>query len=378
NRALLEAGGEVIAYSDDDVLVDGGWLLAYGRLFAASPELAAATGTVVPAELEYRAQRLFEAYGGFLRGWQREWYRATGLEPAGKPWHHGAGRFGTGANMAFRRDLLSRLGGFDPALDVGTPSDGGGDLEMYFRVLQEGHALAYSPDAIVRHRHRRELHELERQLRQWGIGFGAFMERSLRAYPEERRAFRGVTRWWWGSYFPRRVLRSLLGRSGVPLRFAIGEAAGLLEGRRAFAKAVRFAAGVSASLPNEPVPGTAHDAPRDPAPERTSNKIAVRTLELTRPLRPLKELAGAAAVEGVVTMHGLPVARCRMVPEGGGVGVLQQRERIGEALGSSISKAEHQRALEAVREWVAERRLDRKERFEPSVSVVISTADRPD
>src|SRR5690606_30811582 len=90
------------------------------------------------------------------------------------------------------------------------------------------------------------------------------------------------------------------------------------------------------------------------------------------------ELAGAAAVEGVVTMHGLPVARCRMVPEGGGVGVLQQRERIGEALGSSLSTTEHQRALEAVREWVAEQRLDRKERFEPSVSVVISTADRPD
>ncbi len=49
-----------------------------------------------------------------------------------------AGDYGTGANMAFRREVFDRIGPFDPALDVGTPARGGGDLEMFFRVLKHG------------------------------------------------------------------------------------------------------------------------------------------------------------------------------------------------------------------------------------------------
>ena len=55
---------------------------------------------------------------------------------------------------------FDRIGAFDPALDVGTPTRGGGDLEMFFRVLKDGYALVYEPRAIVRHRHRRDSLEL--------------------------------------------------------------------------------------------------------------------------------------------------------------------------------------------------------------------------
>ena len=70
----------------------------------------------------------------------------------------GSGAYGTGANMAFRRSLFHQIGFFDPALDVGTVTNGGGDLDMFYRVIQEGHTLVYEPRAIVRHRHRRDVY----------------------------------------------------------------------------------------------------------------------------------------------------------------------------------------------------------------------------
>ena len=129
----------IIAFTDDDVSVDAGWVEAIGRLFAGEPDVDAVTGLVVPDETDVEAQRLFEEYGGFSRGFDRRYERVdtVSCERAARR-HGGAGRFGTGANMAFRRRVFERIGLFDPALDVGTPTNGGGDLEMFFRVLKEG------------------------------------------------------------------------------------------------------------------------------------------------------------------------------------------------------------------------------------------------
>ena len=107
NRAIAEARGEIIAYTDDDVVVDRGWVRALAQVFAEEPEVMAVTGLVVPLELETEAQCLFERYGGFGRGFQRQWYRVdrqSGECAATR--HGGAGKFGTGANMAYRHSLF--------------------------------------------------------------------------------------------------------------------------------------------------------------------------------------------------------------------------------------------------------------------------------
>jgi hypothetical protein len=126
------------------VVVDRGWVRALARVFAEEAEVMAVTGLVVPLELEAEAQFLFEQYGGFGRGFERKWYRLNCDRHGREVFHLRTGQLGTGANMASRRSLFEfeRIGGFDPALDVGTLTDGGGDLEMFFRVLQEGHTGA--------------------------------------------------------------------------------------------------------------------------------------------------------------------------------------------------------------------------------------------
>src|SRR5262249_4186659 len=136
------------------------------------------------------------SYGGFNRGFGRRWFRA-GYDQAGWPaGPHGAGQFGTGANMAFRRSLFDEIGYFDPALDVGTPTNGGGDLRIFFPVLHRGYLLHYGPAALVRHRHRTDWNGLVRQIEGWGTGYYAFSIRSGEEFPRERFRFRGVFRWW--------------------------------------------------------------------------------------------------------------------------------------------------------------------------------------
>ena len=195
NRAILECRGDILAFTDDDVIVDREWVAALACVFAENPEVMAVTGLVVPYELETASQQIFEDYGGFGRGCTRLWYRAPQGGPVATV-HGGTGKFGTGANMAFRRRVFDSIGEFDPALDVGTPTNGGGDLDMFFRVLKGGHTLVYEPAAIVRHRHRRSFAELRTQIANNGIGFFSYLVRTATTFPDERLAVLRLGTWW--------------------------------------------------------------------------------------------------------------------------------------------------------------------------------------
>ncbi len=239
NRAILEATGEVIAFTDDDVVVDSKWTRALASLFASDSQVMAATGLVIPHELETKAQQLFEDYGGFSRGFERKWYRPSAKEQQSlAEIHGGTGKFGTGANMAFRRSLFAKIGLFDIALDVGTPTNGGGDLEMFFRVLKNGCALVYEPAAMVRHRHRRRMEKLATQIANNGIGFYSHLVRSALAYPEERRGFLRLGLWWFRWWNVRRLAQSFFKPTPVPRHLIVAELLGSIKGLTRYQKAL--------------------------------------------------------------------------------------------------------------------------------------------
>ncbi|MEV8590198.1 glycosyltransferase [Streptomyces sp. NPDC051180] len=178
NRGLAAARGPIVAFTDDDTLVDPRWLTALAEPFLSDPRTGCVTGLIVPAELDTEAQVALERHGAFAKGYTpRTW--SLRAPPADPLFPFTAGRFGSGANMAFRTRLLRELGGFDPATGVGTPARGGDDLLSFFRVLARGRSLAYEPGAIVWHRHRRTPEALEAQAFGYGAGLGAYLAGAL-------------------------------------------------------------------------------------------------------------------------------------------------------------------------------------------------------
>ena len=248
NRAIQESSSDVIAFTDDDVSVDPQWVLALGTLFASDASADAATGLVVADEIDVESQRLFEVYGGFGRGFDRQYFRVDSVagEPAARR-HGGAGRFGTGANMAFRRTVFDRIGTFDPALDVGTQTNGGGDLDMFFRVLKEGGTLVYEPSAIVRHRHRRTYEALRTQLANNGVGLYAYLVRNAHHYPDERGALLRLGVWWFWWWSVRRLARSFVKPSEFPRDLIVAELLGSVAGLRRYRRAIRAGAAQGSS-----------------------------------------------------------------------------------------------------------------------------------
>ncbi|MDQ3223032.1 MAG: glycosyltransferase [Gemmatimonadota bacterium] len=224
NRAIAEATGDVLAFLDDDVEVDRGWLQGLRLAWGEHPDAGCVTGLVLPFELATQAQITFELYGGFRRGFDTLRYVGQSL-PGNRLYPLGAGIFGAGCNMSYRRDLLRRLGGFDEALDTGRPLPGGGDLDMFHRVVRSGYPLVYEPRYAVFHKHRREHSQLRRQLWTWGTGFMAYVVKTFRADPVANIKLVWLVAWWFRIHV-KEVVRSVLGRGPLSPELAVAQLAG--------------------------------------------------------------------------------------------------------------------------------------------------------
>lgn len=220
NRAINSATGELLAFIDDDVVVDRNWLDGLMEAWAENPDAAAFTGLVLPYELATEAQILFEQGGGFRRGFEK--IRYGQILPSNPLYPCGAGIFGAGCNMAFRREILLKLGGFDEALDTGAPLPGGGDLDIFYRVIRAGYPLIYEPQYLVFHQHRREKEKLRRQYWSWGLGFMAFVVKSYQSDPPQRSQLRRLV-WWWFKYQLRQLKARLKGRHPLPVPMLLSE-----------------------------------------------------------------------------------------------------------------------------------------------------------
>jgi glycosyltransferase involved in cell wall biosynthesis len=180
NRGLAEARGAVVAYTDDDVAVDPGWVQGLLRGFARRADVACVTGLVATVGIDTGEEAYFDARAAsWSTRCEPELYDLAGNARDDVLYPYSAGVFGTGANFAFDTVVLRELGGFDEALGAGSLTRGGEDLDVFVRVLRAGRALAYEPAALVWHYHRADPAALLRQLYGYGTGLTAYLTKCL-------------------------------------------------------------------------------------------------------------------------------------------------------------------------------------------------------
>ncbi len=194
NTAVHAATGDLLAYLDDDVVVDVGWLDGLHSVWSDCPDAGGYSGLVMPFKLDTPARISFEYFGGFGRGFSRVHHDE--LKFGNKLFPVACGVVGSGCNMAFDRRLLVEIGGFDEALDTGAPLPGGGDLDIFYRVLRTGRGIVYEPTYAVYHEHRETIAQLRHQYWTWGLGFLAFVVKARQADPALNQMHDEVVRWW--------------------------------------------------------------------------------------------------------------------------------------------------------------------------------------
>ena len=146
NTAIRAATGEIIVFTDADCRPQPQWLNALIKLFVnkeviiVAGEILALPGTTL---LEQHADR-------------EETLSQKHTLAHARP-------YGQTANLAIRRIALEKAGLFRPYLTTG------GDADICWRILGENIGrLEFAPDAIVQHRHRATLQELQNQWRRYG------------------------------------------------------------------------------------------------------------------------------------------------------------------------------------------------------------------
>lgn len=180
NHALDVVDTPVVAWLDDDEVADRHWLMEIAAGFCLHPDVAAVSGTVVPAQLDTRSQLLFEEYGGHTKGRGFRGAVFQGRNPGGQSAVYPLPAYGVGANMAFDVAALKAVGGFDVALGAGTATLGGEDTLVFSQLLLQNRVVVYRPSALTRHYHRPDYASLQRQMAGYGIGLTAYYTSLLR------------------------------------------------------------------------------------------------------------------------------------------------------------------------------------------------------
>jgi GT2 family glycosyltransferase len=135
NAGWAAAAGDVVAFIDDDAVPEPGWAEALLAGFA-DPSVAAVTGPVI-------------GRNGISLQWGRMAVDALGhdrwLDHAAQPAQHEALKL-HGTNMAVRRDISTRTGGFDTGFAFYLD-----ETDLALRLARAGFRLAYLRDAVVHH-----------------------------------------------------------------------------------------------------------------------------------------------------------------------------------------------------------------------------------
>jgi cellulose synthase/poly-beta-1,6-N-acetylglucosamine synthase-like glycosyltransferase len=213
NVGLAATRAPIVAFIDDDCSVTAGWSERIERAFD-DPTLGFVTGRVVADRQTSLQSSVFDD--------ERPRRFETTADPSS---------FGGGSNMAFRREALLAIGGFDEALGPATSMMAAEDQDVFWRLIRAGWSGAYDPDVCVVHRQWRTPGQAIRREYAYGVGAGALAVKLLRLRDPFAKEVLRARLWSDGpALFARNIRRGYKsGALAAILRFA-GVVVGLIRG----------------------------------------------------------------------------------------------------------------------------------------------------
>jgi GT2 family glycosyltransferase len=185
NTGLAASTGSIVAYLDSDAYPDPHWLRYLASSFMDSTHAGIGGPNIAPTAGERVARCVARAPGG-----------PTHVLLSDREAEHIPG-----CNMAFRREALMQVGGFDPRYDAA-----GDDVDVCWRIIERGGTLGFSPAAMVWHHPRDSIRAYWRQQRGYGRA-EALLERQ---WPEKYNAAGHVS--WEGRLYGGGPARALFRR----------------------------------------------------------------------------------------------------------------------------------------------------------------------
>jgi GT2 family glycosyltransferase len=200
NIGTRAADADIVAYLDDDMVPHTRWLNSLIAEFSDRNAMAA-TGPVLSlglsdgsdvdlqlaVELAPLGSNRFE-----IDKSSRQWFERTNF-----------GGIGDG-NFALRRIAFDKIGGFDERLGRGATIDTSEDHYAYFKLVENGSKIVYSPSAVVFHPILPASRDLLKKRTADTVAFAAFLAWCHPAYAWRVTKFLlegtfGVRRWWHAS-----------------------------------------------------------------------------------------------------------------------------------------------------------------------------------
>lgn len=160
NRGIREAKGDILAFTDDDCIVDERYLQALVREYESDPDLVVLGGRVELFDETDQAVTIQRASMKAIVDSARKLFPDPLI---------------IGCNIAARKDLFRSVGCFDVLLGPGTEAVSAEDVDFIYRAYRSGYKVAYCPSVVVYHNHgRKSQEEIGSLLHKYHIGRGAF------------------------------------------------------------------------------------------------------------------------------------------------------------------------------------------------------------
>ena len=161
NTGAWIAGGEYLAFTDDDCRISAGWLEAIAKRLGDHPAYAVGGRTV-----NVLTNNPYAAATHFLTSYMLQ-YHNTDPEDA---------TFFSSNNLVFPAEGFREIGGFDASFSL----PAGEDRELCDRWIRFGNKIAYAPEAVVYHAHLLDFTSF--CLQHYYYGQGAYLYRKRQAH----------------------------------------------------------------------------------------------------------------------------------------------------------------------------------------------------